>query len=639
VEIDALPLDSSLLEHFREQGIDELYPPQAAAVEAGVAEGEDLVLAVPTASGKTFVGQLAMLTAETPALYVVPLRALATEKYETFAALPGVSVGIATGDYDATDADLADEDVVVATSEKVDAALRNDAGWVERAGCVVVDEIHLLDAEGRGPTLEMVLATLRRRSPDVQIVGLSATVGNAAEVADWLGAELVESDWRPVELRRGIYDDGAIAFEDGPPRRISGGDDPTEALVRDAVDDGGQCLVFVRSRREARELAADLAETGFAFPGEVTEEIRETARTGAGMALAKVVARGVAFHHAGLRTDHRLAVEAAFRDREVKVICATPTLAAGVNVPARRVIVRDLRRYTDDGPTLLPTLEVHQMMGRAGRPGLDPYGEAVLVAGRDDPDDVRARYLAADPEPVRSALASPGALRTHVLASVASDDVESRAHLRDVLEGTFYAHQYGVDDLAADVDDAIDYLESVGLLAPGTGNGDLEATDLGALVSRVYVDPTTGTDVVAALERAADLEYVARLTVLEIVCDTPDLRTEYVRDDEAGDLSEFAMRNADRIAKPVADFEGDFHDWLSALKTALLLRDVVDGASEDDLAERYGVGPGDVTRLVERAAWLLGATDVLAGHVDGEGMADVRGVIRSVREELVEWAG
>ena len=140
MEIDALPLDSALLDHFREQGIEELYPPQAAAVEAGVAEGEDVVLAVPTASGKTFVAQVAMLTADGPGLYVVPLRALATEKYEAFSALPGVSVGVATGDYDSTDADLAGEDVVVATSEKVDAALRNDADWVEQVGCAVVWE-------------------------------------------------------------------------------------------------------------------------------------------------------------------------------------------------------------------------------------------------------------------------------------------------------------------------------------------------------------------------------------------------------------------------------------------------------------------------------------------------------------------
>jgi helicase len=635
VEIDALPIDSVRLEHFREVGIDDLYPPQAAAVEAGVTESEDVVLAVPTASGKTLVAQLAMLTADGPALYVVPLRALATEKFETFADLPGVSVGIATGDYDAIDADLADDDVVVATSEKVDAALRNDAEWVDRVGCVVVDEIHLLDAEGRGPTLEMVLATLRRRFPDVQIVGLSATVDNAAAIAAWLDATLVADDWRPVDLRRGIYDDGEVTFEDGTTRSVADPEVPIETLVADVVDDGGQCLVFVRSRREARALAIDLAETGFAFPAEVTEAIRETARTGAGTTLARTVARGVAFHHAGLRTEHRLAVERAFRDREVTVICATPTLAAGVNVPARRVVVRDLRRYTDDGPALLPILEVHQMMGRAGRPGLDPYGEAILVAGRDDPAGVRERYLESDPEPIESKLASPGALRTHVLATVASNGVASRHDLRGVLQETFYAHQHGVDDLEADVDDAIAYLESVGLLE--TADGNLQATDLGTLVSRVYVDPTTGTDVVAALERAADLDDVAPLTVLEIVCDTPDLRTEYVRDDEAGDLSEFAMRNDDRLAKPVRDFGGDFHEWLSALKTALLLRDVVDGASEDHLADRYGVGPGDVTRLVERAAWLLGATDALAGHVDGEGMAEVRKTIRSVREELVGW--
>jgi helicase len=635
VEIDALPIDSVRLEHFREVGIDDLYPPQAAAVEAGVTESEDVVLAVPTASGKTLVAQLAMLTADGPALYVVPLRALATEKFETFADLPGVSVGIATGDYDAIDADLADDDVVVATSEKVDAALRNDAEWVDRVGCVVVDEIHLLDAEGRGPTLEMVLATLRRRFPDVQIVGLSATVDNAAAIAAWLDATLVADDWRPVDLRRGIYDDGEVTFEDGTTQSVADPEVPIETLVADVVDDGGQCLVFVRSRREARALAIDLAETGFAFPAEVTEAIRETARTGAGTTLARTVARGVAFHHAGLRTEHRLAVERAFRDREVTVICATPTLAAGVNVPARRVVVRDLRRYTDDGPALLPILEVHQMMGRAGRPGLDPYGEAILVAGRDDPAGVRERYLESDPEPIESKLASPGALRTHVLATVASNGVASRHDLRGVLQETFYAHQHGVDDLEADVDDAIAYLESVGLLE--TADGNLQATDLGTLVSRVYVDPTTGTDVVAALERAADLDDVAPLTVLEIVCDTPDLRTEYVRDDEAGDLSEFAMRNDDRLAKPVRDFGGDFHEWLSALKTALLLRDVVDGASEDHLADRYGVGPGDVTRLVERAAWLLGATDALAGHVDGEGMAEVRKTIRSVREELVGW--
>ncbi|MFC6725302.1 DEAD/DEAH box helicase, partial [Halobium palmae] len=155
-----LPLSTDLRDHYESQGVEELYPPQVAAVESGVAEGKNLVAAIPTASGKTFIAELAMLTAGGPALYIVPLRALAREKYETFSALPGVDVGISTGDFDSPAEDLAAFDVVVATSEKVDSAIRNGAEWIGDLACVVVDEVHLLGAEGRGPTLEVTLANL-----------------------------------------------------------------------------------------------------------------------------------------------------------------------------------------------------------------------------------------------------------------------------------------------------------------------------------------------------------------------------------------------------------------------------------------------------------------------------------------------
>jgi helicase len=635
VNVDALSLSPRFLEHFREQGIETLYPPQAHAVEAGVTDGDDLVVSVPTASGKTFVAQLAMLSTidrGAPAVYVVPLRALATEKYETFQAIPGVSVGISTGDFDATDADLAEEDVVVATSEKVDAAIRNGAAWVERVGCAVVDEIHLLDADGRGPTVETTIAKLRRLTPDIQLVGLSATVANADEVADWLDATLVDDDWRPVDLRTGVYADDEIRWADGEERAVPATGDPTPELVDDAIADDGQVLAFVRSRAAAQGLAADLAEDGYAFPDEAVEEIRETATTETGTALARCVAHGVAFHHAGLRAEHRSAVERAFRDREVRVICATPTLAAGVNVPARRVVVRDHRRYTGDGYDPLPVLEVHQMFGRAGRPGLDPHGEAIVVAGDDGVEAISERYVGADPEAVSSKLADPDALRTHVLATVASGFADERAALDDLLGSTFYAHQHGPDALADATDRAVASLEAAGLLA--VDGDDLAATDLGRIVSRVYVDPTTGTDVVAAIERAAAMDTVGRLTVLELVCDTPDMSKTYVRQDEAGRLSEFAMRNSDRLAKPIHDFDGDFNDWLDALKTARLLADLADGTDPGDVADRYSVGPGDVRRFADRAVWLLGATESLAAYVDRDGVEAVRERIREVRELL-----
>ncbi|WP_135821518.1 DEAD/DEAH box helicase [Halostella litorea] len=633
MHVGDLPLDPDFVEHYREQGIEELYPPQAAAVEAGVADGESVVAAVPTASGKTFVAQLAMLTADGTALFIVPLRALAAEKYEAFADLPGVSVGIATGDFDAPDEELGEHDVVVATSEKVDSAIRNGANWVENVGCAVVDEIHLLDSPDRGPTLEVTIAKLQRLAPDLQVVGLSATVANADAVADWLDAELVTSTWRPVDLRAGVYDEGAITFEDGDARTVPTADDaPTVALVRDAVEQGGQCLVFVNSRQGTQELARDLVaaavvpeSTGDA----VAAELRESATTGTGTDLADCAAAGVAFHHAGLRSDHRTTVEAAFRDRDLSVIVATPTLAAGVNVPARRVVVRDTVRYTDDGVRPLPVLEVHQMFGRAGRPGLDPYGEAVLVADGDDADDLRERYVGADPEAVTSKLAREDALRTHVLATVASGFARSREDLLDVLGSTFYAHQKPDADLAGAVDDALAYLDDNGMVDDGDA---LAATDLGALVSRVYVDPLTGADVLAAIERATAMDRVTSLTVLELVCDTPDMRGSYVRNSEAGRLTRYAMDNADELAKPVHDFDGDFQAWLPSLKTARLLDDWIHGEDEGALAERYGVGPGDVRRIAERAEWLLNATASLAERVDEDG--DVTETIRATRAKL-----
>jgi len=187
------------------------------AVDAGVCESENVVAAVcRPPPERRFIAELALLTADGPGLYVCPLRALAREKYEAFAALPGVDAAISTGDFDASGEALAGNDVVVATSEKVDSAIRNGASWVDDLACVAVDEVHLLGAERRGPTLEVTLATLRRRNPELQVVALSATVDNPEAIAEWLNATLVKSEWRPVDLRTGgAAVDGDVTFDDG----------------------------------------------------------------------------------------------------------------------------------------------------------------------------------------------------------------------------------------------------------------------------------------------------------------------------------------------------------------------------------------------------------------------------------------
>ncbi|QAY19572.1 DEAD/DEAH box helicase [Halorubrum ezzemoulense] len=631
-----LPLSSRVVDHFAERGVRELYPPQRAAVDAGVCDGADVVAAVPTASGKTLVAQLALLTADGPGLYVCPLRALAREKYETFAALPGVDVGISTGDFDATGEALAGNDVVVATSEKVDSAIRNGASWVDALACVVVDEVHLLGATGRGPTLEVTLATLRRRNPDLQTVALSATVDNPEAIADWLDAALVESEWRPVDLRTGVAVGGEVDFDDGTSLSVDldeteidgDGDaddenDPTEvtaALVADAVADGGQCLAFVRSRREAVDLAERLAEDGLAAElgideaaAAAAEEATDVDGTLTGRQLADCLRTGVAFHHAGLRSGHRAVVESAFRERDVACICATPTLAAGVNVPARRVVVRDQRRYGEGGMAWIPTLEVHQMCGRAGRPGLDPHGEAVLVADADTRGEVRERYVEGEPEAVESQLAEPGALRTHVLAAVATGFAATESEILDVFEGTFYARETGAGGLADAVAVAVDDLVAAEMVARETGGVEdyrLVATAVGETTSKQYVRPETGERIVAGLHAAADLSEATTLTAFEVICDTPDMQDTYLGNAERADIYQFARSNAAQLTTDMTDPD-DFEGWLESVKTARILDEWIGGATVEELVERYRIGPGDLDSRVERAEWLLSAAEAL----------------------------
>ncbi|MBX0295857.1 ATP-dependent DNA helicase [Haloarcula nitratireducens] len=700
-----------LPDHLREDGIEELYPPQGEAVEAGVTEGQNLVAAIPTASGKTLVAELAMLSSVArggKALYIVPLRALASEKQAEFEQFEqyGLDVGVSTGNYESEGGWLADKDIVVATSEKVDSLVRNDAPWIEELTCVVSDEVHLVDDGQRGPTLEVTLAKLRRLNPDLQTVALSATIGNADELAGWLDAELVDSDWRPIELQKGVHYGQALHLEDGQQKRLAvqNNEKATAAVVRDTLQDdyddegnlkeeGGSSLVFVNSRRNAEAAAGRLANTVRPHLtdeertqlADVAAEIRDVSDTETSDDLADAVADGAAFHHAGLARGHRELVEDAFRDRLVKVVCATPTLAAGVNTPSRRVVVRDWRRYdgTAGGMQPLSVLEVHQMMGRAGRPGLDPYGEAVLVANsHDELDELFERYVWADPEPVRSKLAAEPALRTHILATVSSGFARSREGLLEFLEQTLYASQTDESGrLESVTDDVLTYLERNGFLE--IDGGELDATSLGHTVSRLYLDPMSAAEIIDGLEHwqrhagdadsgtdereaaeggfttaseladeataeasgDTDPDEISALGLYHLVSRTPDMYQLYLR---SGDREEFEMelyeREDELLGPTPSEFEDSrFEDWLSALKTARLLEDWAEEVDEETITERYGVGPGDIRGKVETAQWLLGAAESLADEVDADvaravSEARIR-VEHGVREELVELAG
>ncbi len=201
-----------------EKEITKLRPAQEKSIKKGLLNGKNLLVCTPTASGKTLIAELAMLKSiiegKGKAIYIVPLKALASEKFKDFKRRYSqvAKIALTIGDIDSSDPYLAEYDLIVTTSEKFDSLIRHHTPWLTSIATIVVDEIHLLNDHERGPTLEILLTILKQLLKNAQIIGLSATIGNAEELAEWLNADLVVDEWRPVKLHKGIYLDGEIEF-------------------------------------------------------------------------------------------------------------------------------------------------------------------------------------------------------------------------------------------------------------------------------------------------------------------------------------------------------------------------------------------------------------------------------------------
>ena len=200
------------------ESVKELRPAQEKAVNSGLLEGKSLLVCTPTASGKTLIAELAALSSilngKGKAVYIVPLKALASEKFKDFQKRYGrlIKIALSIGDLDSADSYLADYNLIICTSEKLDSLLRHHSPWLRTVSVVIIDEVHLLNDAARGPTLEILITILRQLLKNLQIIALSATIGNAKELADWLRAELIQDSWRPVKLHQGIYFENKIEF-------------------------------------------------------------------------------------------------------------------------------------------------------------------------------------------------------------------------------------------------------------------------------------------------------------------------------------------------------------------------------------------------------------------------------------------
>jgi helicase len=629
-----LDIPQQVKQKLLNRGIESLYPPQEDAVKTGVLDGKNLVLASPTASGKTLIAELCalkhVLERGGKVLYLTPLRALTWEKYEEFQVYTDIEkpdgkkikVGVSTGDMDNNSPWLQAYDIVICTNEKCDSLLRHRSPWMSGISLVIADEVHLIGSE-RGPTLEVSLARLRQMTPGIQILALSATISNASEIAEWLKAESVTTEWRPVELREGVALGSHINFKDGQVKSIEEYHKQDSInLALNSIDDGGQALIFMESRRRAESTARATAsalkkrlskrqETELhRISAEISAHGEKTRLTDD---LAETVSKGAAFHHAGLNREHRRIIETAFKQGYIKILCATPTLAAGVNLPARTVVIGNYKRFMAGyGMQPIKVMEYKQMSGRAGRPQYDKEGIAILIASSEDEQDyLMEDYILSNPERIDSRLAQESALRGHTLAAISSDYAHSENSLLDFFGSTFYGYNYPTAGIKLILGSILRYLSREGMLEY---DGDrLKATDFGRRVSELYIDPLTAVVLRDGLKQGA-LD-VTDFTWLHLICHTPDMRPILrPRRNDMELVETYLEEHRDEIAIHLTEGYDyiDYEESLGEVKTAMVLEAWINEVSENDLLERYNVQPGDRYSAVTNGEWLLYSAHELA---------------------------
>ena len=580
-----------------------LYEHQKKSIDE-IDEGRSVLVSVPTASGKSLIAYYAIIRAAKQGLksmYICPLKALAREKFDELKAIgKGIfTVALSVGDLDAGTDIINRFDVIVCTSEKADSLMHHNPDYFNDIAVLVLDEIHNIGDQTRGPTLEILCTTARIVNPDIQIIALSATLQNAPQIGEWLNATVVRSDFRPVPLKKFVIFRDKLMDDEF--QQIDSLKKDIYELIRKILYDGGQVLLFLNTRKRAEKFAMDISEQmdERMFPSSI-DIISEDGDRNAEV-VNRIAKKDVAFHHAGLNTRIRTFVEENFKSGRIKVITSTPTLAAGINLPARAVIIRDLTRFSDGYSSYISNMEIEQMLGRAGRPKYDDHGEAYIYCPSQGAIDKVKDLFENGVEPVVSAMGKEKIVRFNTLALISNHFCTTLDSLYTFFDSTLYASQNGKGTLKDYVDQVTGYLENYGFIE--TKGQILKAEKLGTITANLYIDPETAKIIVDMFEENEEEMSVAR--ILYNICKTPDIFTLFVNRDDYESLSAFF----DEISENPED-----EDDMAAGKTAMLLLDWINEVPIYEIEEKYSVGSGDIESRKSSAEWIVMAASRLAAE-------------------------
>lgn len=652
MKIAKLDLPENAINFLKNEGFSKLYPPQAQSIESGLLDGKSILVSAPTASGKTLIATMAMMgylaKNSGKIVYLSPLRALASEKFSEFKKLEKIPikkhlrVSISTGDFENADKTLEKSDILVLTNERMDSLIRHGSEWIDDIGLVIADEIHLIGSQDRGPTLEMILTKMKKLDAPPQIVGLSATITNADQISRWLGAQLVKNDWRPVPLSEGVYDEGKITMNDGRRYQIKPTiRGPSVDLGAESVKEGGQSLLFAETRARSASLAAKASEA----ISELLQksEIAELAKTSKKIlnsnehtplvkTLAELVKQGVAFHHAGLNQNCRQIIEEEFRRGMIKLLSSTPTLAAGVNLPARRVVVSSITRYNAKIGANAPisVLEYKQLCGRAGRPQYDKFGEAIIV-GNFATREIMDEYIKAEPEPIESQITEDRALRMHLLSIVATSPAITRDELVEFFLDTLGGLQSGKGTIKFGIDLALRFLLTEKLLVKkGTR---FAATEFGKKVSILYIDPLTATYFRKAITKISQGRKHT-LGLVHLISNCEEFFPKFnLRQKDYEVASLLIENNASELIKQISEYDCN--------RSMLALYQWMTEFTEASLANGLKIESGDIHRMSETADWLVYSLREISKQMERADLLEELDMLRrrityGVREELLD---
>ncbi len=611
-EIEKIVLEANGFEKFN--------PMQEKCVKKGFSKS--LIVSAPTASGKTIAAELFMLQTtlneNKKVIYTCPLRALASEHYSDFkkkyskqASVSHIKFAVSTGDLDSSSSYLKNFDVIMTTYEKLASLLRHKAEWLNDVGGVIIDEMHELDSD-RGPVLEIALTQMQINNPALKVLGLSATIPNAGEMSKWLNAELVESDFRPTKLKEGVLLETQAEYNDNTKEKGS-----LEEIIEANLANGKQMLVFMNARKRAESMAKKMAElTSKTIPSAQKTQLAKIAQealealespTEQCASLAESIKQASAFHHAGLVGKQRELVEENFRNGKIRILCATPTLAAGVNTPADIVIIPSMYRFEKFGMDLIAVREYKQMAGRSGRPKFSTEGKSIVVSTSEAQKEMFfEKYVNGKTEAILSRLGIIPVLRTHILALIATEYITSIKTIESFFEKTLYAHQLqNMGELIDNVLEIIESLEEYGFIKRENSGETFKATLLGKRVSDLFLDPESAHELITALKERKTFNSLSYLyawvncTEFSPWMNPPAKAKPIILEEMASRSDELPFRQEKTM------FESEA---LEKFFSAMMLEQWINEKHESELFTNYGLAPGLLFGKTQIIEWLSYAT-------------------------------